>query len=138
MTARNLRRWMCATALVFTACSADTTGRASHIGLSQSQQSQEQLDSQNSSSASPWLDELNRLRKTGGLQPVAENAALTRDCDAHAQYLVEQGPATEPQFEAYKSAIGLAAHHEDPASPHYSAAGAECAAGGKEAMGVSR
>jgi hypothetical protein len=139
MTARNLQCWMCATALVFTACSANTMRRDSQdIGLSQSQQSQEQLDAQNPSSASPWLDELNRLRKTGGLQPVAENAALTRDCDAHAQYLVEQGPATEPQFEAYKSAIGLAAHHEDPASPHYSAAGAECAAGGKEAMGVSQ
>jgi hypothetical protein len=139
MTARNLRCWMCATALVFTACSADTTRHDSQdVGLSQSQQSQEQLGVQNPSSASSWLDELNRLRKTGGLRPVAENAALTRDCDAHAQYLVEQGPATEPQFEAYKSAIGLGAHHEDPASPDYSAAGAECAAGGKEAMGVSQ
>jgi|HubBroStandDraft_6_1064221.scaffolds.fasta_scaffold103641_2 hypothetical protein len=137
MTANNLRVWLCATAILFASCSADSTQRVSQ-DVASSQQSRDQLDSQNSGSSPGWLDELNRLRKTGGLEPVAENGALSRDCEAHAKYLVEQGPATEPQFESYKAAIGLGAHHEDPSSPHFSAAGAECAAGGKEAMGVSQ
>jgi len=101
--------------------------------------SQPKVNGSSEAAAAPaWLNELNRLRATGGLKPVAEDATLSRDCVAHAKYLVDQGPATEPQFEEYKAAIGLAAHHEDPASPHYSAAGAECAAGGKEAPGFSQ
>lgn len=92
----------------------------------------------NAAAAPAWLDELNRLRKTGGLEPVAEDSTLSSDCVAHAKYLVEQGPATDAQFEAYKSSIGLAAHHEDPASPHYSAAGAACTTGGEETPGFSR
>jgi len=137
MTARKLRVWICVIAMLLSSCSADSTQRVSQ-NVASSQQSRDQLDSRNSGSSPAWLDELNRLRKTGGLEPVAENTALSRDCEAHAQYLVEQGPATEPQFESYKAAIGLAAHHEDPSSPHFSAAGAECAAGGKEAIGVSQ
>lgn len=108
------------------------------MGVAQSQQSQQQLDATNSGSAPAWLDELNRLRATGGLAPVGENAALSRDRDAHAKYLVEQGPAAAPQFVAYEVALGLGAHHEDPASAHFSAAGAECAAGGKPEPGVSQ
>jgi hypothetical protein len=92
----------------------------------------------NAAAAPAWLEELNRLRKTGGLKPVAEDVTLSRDCVAHAKYLVQQGPATAAQFEAYKSSLGLAAHHEDPASPHYSAAGAACTTGGEATPGFSR
>src|SRR5260370_9156860 len=98
MKACNLRAWMCAITMLFISCSADSTQR-----VSQGRQPQGQLDSQSSGSAPAWLDELNRLRKTGGLEPVAENSALSRDCKAHAQYLAEQGPATEPQLESYKA-----------------------------------
>lgn len=108
------------------------------MGVAQSQQSENQLDSGNSGSAPAWLIELNRLRATGGLAPVAENAGLSSDCDAHAKYLVEQGPPSASQFEAYEMALGLGAHHEDPASPHFTAGGAECAAGGKPAPGVAQ
>jgi hypothetical protein len=139
MTAINLRFSICATAILLASCSPDSTQRASQpTSAAQSQQSQQQLDTQNSGPAPAWLNELNRLRETGGLKPVAENGALSRDCDAHAKYLVEQGPSSAPQFMDYERDLGLRAHHEDPASPHFSAAGAECAAGGKDAPGVSQ
>jgi hypothetical protein len=108
------------------------------MGVEQSQQSQQQLDAQNSGASPAWLIELNRLRETGGLKPVAENSELSRDCLAHAKYLVEQGPATAPQFQHYEMTLGLGAHHEDPGSPHFSTAGAECASGGRPVPGVSQ
>ena len=108
------------------------------MGVTQSQQSENQLDSGNSGSAPAWLNELNWLRATGGLAPVAENAGLSSDCDGHAKYLVEQGPPAASQFVTYEMALGLGAHHEDPASPHFSESGAECAAGGKPAPGVAQ
>jgi hypothetical protein len=139
MTASNLPFSICAAAILLASCSADSTQRMSQVmGVAQSHESEAQLDAQNSGPAPAWLNELNRLRETGGLKPVAENAALSRDCDSHAKYLVEQGPSTAPQFMDYERALGLRAHHEDPTSPHFSAAGAECAAGGKEAPGVSQ
>ncbi len=138
MAAGNLRSWIFATAIILASCSADSTQRMSQAMGVESQQSQQQLDSQNSSSAPAWLNELNRLRATGGLTPVGENAELSRDCDAHAKYLVEQGPPGAPQFVAYEMALGLGAHHEDTTSPHFTAAGAECAAGGKPEPNVSQ
>jgi hypothetical protein len=121
--------WICLTAILLASCATESTQPVT--SGAQSQQSA-------SASAPAWLNELNRLRKTGGLDPVTENPTLSRDCNAHAEYLVEQGPPGVDQFQAYKAAIGLAAHHEDPASPHYSAAGAECAAGGKDTPGMSQ
>lgn len=139
MKVGNLGLWICATITVLASCSAESTQRASQVmGVAQSQQSEHQLDSGNSGTSPAWLTELNRLRATGGLAPVAENAGLSGDCDAHAKYLVEQGPSTAAQFVAYERALGLGAHHEDPASPHFSASGAECASGGKPAPGVSQ
>lgn len=104
------------------------------MGVDQSQQSQDQLDSQNSGAPPAWLNELNRLRETGGLKPVGENAELSRDCHAHAQYLIEQAPADAAQFKVYKD--GLQVNPEDPQSKYFSAAGAECASGGKPMPGV--
>ena len=139
MRAGNLRPWICATVMILSSCSGESTQRASlAMGVAQSQQSENQLDSGDSGSAPAWLIELNRLRATGGLAPVAENAGLSSDCDAHAKYLVEQGPSAASQFVAYEMALGLGAHHEDPASPHFSESGAECAAGGKPAPGVAQ
>ena len=125
MRVSNLRIWLCAIAIAVAGCSAQTSQPGQSVAP-------------NTATSPPWLNELNRLRNTGGLKPVEDDPVLSRDCVAHAQYLVEQGPTTVAQFEDYKASIGLAAHHEDPSSPHYSAAGAECAAGGKEAVGFSQ
>lgn len=125
MRIRRFRIWIFSIAIAVTGCSAQTSQPSESIAP-------------NAATSPAWLNELNRLRNTGGLKPVEDDPVLNRDCVAHAKYLVEQGPATEPQFEDYKASIGLAAHHEDPASPHYSAAGAECAAGGKEAAGFAQ
>jgi hypothetical protein len=46
--------------------------------------------------------------------------------------------ATAPQFQGYEMTLGLGAHHEDPSSPHFSTAGAECASGGKSVPGASQ
>jgi len=139
MTASNLRLWICVIATFLCSCSADTTDRVSQVmGVERSQQSQQQLDAQTFGASPAWLNELNRLRDTGGLKPVAENAELSHDCLAHAKYLVEQGPAAAPQFQQYEMTLGLGAHHEDPGSPHFSTAGAECASGGKPMPGVSQ
>jgi hypothetical protein len=125
MRVGNLSPWICLFAMLAAGCAANSSQSPASVTLA-------------SGPSPPWLSELNRLRKTGGLEPVTDDVALSQDCVAHAQYLVEQGPPGVPQFEEYKAAIGLAAHHEDPASPHYSAAGAECAAGGKEEEGYSQ
>ena len=125
MRVSNLRIWLCAIAIAVAGCSAQTSQPGQGVAP-------------NTATSPAWLNELNRLRNTGGLKPVEDDPVLSRDCVAHAQYLVEQGPTTVAQFEDYKASIGLAAHHEDPSSPHYSAAGAECAAGGKEAVGFSQ
>ena len=125
MKISSLRIWIFSIAILVTGCSAETS------------QPRESIAS-NAVTSPAWLNELNRLRKTGGLKPVEDDPTLSRDCVAHAKYLVDQGPTTAAQFENYKASIGLAAHREDPASPHFSAAGAECAAGGKEAIGFSQ
>jgi hypothetical protein len=66
------------TATVLASCSADTTQRVSQVmGVAGNEQSQQQPDSQNSGTAPAWLNELNRLRETGGLKPVAENIELS-------------------------------------------------------------
>ena len=66
MIPNTLRVWLCVTVILFASCSADSTQR-----VSQNVASGQQLDSRNSGSSPAWLDELNRLRKTGGLEPVA-------------------------------------------------------------------
>jgi uncharacterized protein YkwD len=61
------------------------------------------------------LDQVNGYRKQAGLAPVVLDLALTRACQAHADYLVRNAgaPATE----------GLGAHDEDPKLPGYSEEG---------------
>ena len=138
-TGRIFQAGVFATALILASCSANIPGEGAQAPeASSSELGDQQLDSVTPASAEPWLVELNRLRATGGLKPVAENAQLTRDCRAHAQYLVEQGPSSPVEFVNYERTLGLGAHHEDKKSPHYTAAGAECAKGGKLTPGVSQ
>lgn len=77
----------------------------------------------------PWLAELNRLRAIGGLRPVSDDPQLSRDCYAHAKYLIDSGPADPAQFVNYRTMLGLGAHHENPDSKYYSEAGVNCAQG---------
>ena len=126
MGMRGWRIWICSIAIVVGGCATPSTQPPVSVTPSAA------------APAPPWLDELNRLRATGGLKPIAEDATLTSDCMAHAKYLVEQGPATDAQFESYRLSLGLAAHQEDPASPHYSAAGVACTTGGEPTPGFSR
>src|SRR5665213_1531642 len=90
-----------------------------------------QLDSTQTGASPDWLTELNRIRANSGLQPVGENVSLSNDCVAHARYLVENGPQDPAVFRQYTVALGAAAHKEDPANKFYTAAGAECAQGGR-------
>jgi hypothetical protein len=90
-----------------------------------------QMDSTQTGAEPDWLIELNRIRANSGLQPVGENVSLSNDCVANARYLVENGPHDPAVFRQYTVALGAAAHKEDPANQLYSAAGAECAQGGR-------
>lgn len=60
------------------------------------------------------LDTLNSVRALAGLPPVQHNNTWDAECQAHAAYLL---------------ATDTGSHSEDPANPHYSAAGAACASG---------
>ncbi len=138
-SARIVQAGLFATVLILASCSAKIPGEGAQAPEAPSTElADQQLDSDTSAMPQSWLVELNRLRATGGLKPVAENAQLTRDCRAHAQYLVEQGPPSSAEFVNYERTLGLGAHHEDHKSPHYTAAGAECAKGGKLTPGVSQ
>jgi hypothetical protein len=73
-----------------------------------------------------------------GLPPVGQNLALNTDCAAHANYLVQQMPTDQKELMVYQHSMGPEAHHEDMSSAYYSAAGAECAQGGKSVPNVFR
>jgi uncharacterized protein YkwD len=61
------------------------------------------------------LEQVKGYRKEAGLEPVALDAALTKNCQAHADYLARN--AGDPGIQ------GLGAHDEDPKLPGYSVAG---------------
>jgi uncharacterized protein YkwD len=61
------------------------------------------------------LEQVNGYRKAAGLEPVALDPALTKSCEAHADYLVRN--AADPSVQ------GLGAHDENPKLPGYSVAG---------------
>lgn len=90
-----------------------------------------QLESADSAPPAPWLDRLNHYRTMAGLPPVGQNLALNTDCSAHASYLVQQMPTDRKELLVYRHSIGAEVHHEDASSVYYTAAGAECAQGGK-------
>lgn len=103
--------------LVLASCSTEATKPRTSAPASQAQVA----------SAGPaWLVELNRLRGIGGLKPVADSPELSRDCYAHAKYLIDQGPEGEAEFVDYRTDLGLGAHEENPQSKYYSTAGADC------------
>ena len=85
-----------------------------------------------------WLIELNNLRAIGGLTPVAQDPDLSRECQRHAQYLVESGPDDPTEFVNYRTSLGLGAHHEDPSNPHYSVEGSDGARGGQPTPGFAQ
>jgi hypothetical protein len=77
-----------------------------------------------------WLSELNQWRRMAGLRVVAENAHLSDGSEAHARYLIAQGPEDIAGFRAYDRNIGPGAHLEDSRVASYTPAGAEAAMGG--------
>lgn len=97
-----------------------------------------QLEPASSVPAQAWLDRLNHYRTMAGLPPVGQNLALNSDCGAHASYLVQQMPTDQKELLIYRHSMGPEAHHEDMSSVYYSAAGAECAQGGKRVPNVLR
>lgn len=63
--------------------------------------------------------QVNTFRRHAGLAPIQVDAELSAGCAHHARYLVrnitDRNDAIDP-------------HEEDPANPHYTQAGARCAA----------
>lgn len=85
-----------------------------------------------------WLVELNKWREIAGLAAVGENADLSKGCENHARYLVENGPQDPAAFAEYAVTVDSGAHTEDRGRRWYTIAGAEAAEGGKPVDGVAR
>ena len=73
-----------------------------------------------------WLQLINSIRVANGLQPVTVNETWAAGIRLHLQYLADT-PAQ------YRTGAYVSAHTENPASPYYTAAGAE--AGGASDLG---
>lgn len=63
------------------------------------------------------LERINFYRKLAGIEPVALDAALSKSCAAHANYLAKNS--------GNRATEGLGMHNEDPKLPGYSAEGAK-------------
>lgn len=75
------------------------------------------------------LQLVNQYRKTAGLAPVALDATLSKGCREHAEYMKRNKDTP--------AMVGLAAHHQDPALPGATPAGAACAKAADLFPGVS-